>query len=177
MNNYFDDAGDRPTWFAVCTNAKQEDRAYNNLHAWGVECFNPKIKEYRRNQFTGVATQMPKPLFPRYIFARFSVTRSLHKISFTRGVQRVVSFDEKPTPIDDEVIALLQARVDTDGFMRIGEPLKPGDKVRVKSGPWKALVGVVEREHKSNERIMILLDSLKFQSRLTIERDWVEKIS
>jgi len=177
LSNYFNDAGDRPTWFAVCTNAKQEERAYNNLHAWGVECFNPKIKEYRRNQFTGVATQMPKPLFPRYIFARFSATRSLHKITFTRGVQRVVSFDEKPTPIDDEVITLLQARVDTDGFMRIGEPLKPGDKVRVKSGPWKALVGVVEREHKSNERIMILLDSLKFQSRLTIERDWVEKIS
>ena len=75
------------------------------------------------------------------------------------------------------MIALLQERIDSNGFMRIGEPLKPGDKVRVKDGPWKALVGVVEREHKSNERIMILLDSLKFQSRLTIERDWVEKIS
>jgi transcriptional antiterminator RfaH len=177
LSNFFEDAGDQPTWFAVCTNAKQEDRAYNNLQAWGVECFNPKIKEYRRNQFTGVATQMPKPLFPRYIFARFSAARSLHKINFTRGVQRVVSFDEKPTSIDDEVIALLQGRVDTGGFMRIGEPLKPGDKVRVKSGPWNALVGVVEREHTSHERIIILLDSLKFQSRLTIERDWVEKIS
>jgi len=177
LSNYFDDAGDRPTWFAICTNAKQEDRAYNNLNAWGVECFNPKIKEYRRNQFTGVATQMPKPLFPRYIFARFSASRSFHKVSFTRGVQRIVSFDDKPTPIDDEVIELLQARLDNDGFMRVGEPLKLGDKVRVKDGPWKALVGVVERELKSNERIMILLDSLKFQSRLTIERDWVEKIS
>ena len=177
MNNYVEDVVDSPTWFAICTNAKQEDRAYHNLHAWGVECFNPKIKEYRRNQFTGVATKLPKPLFPRYIFARFSASRSLHKISYTRGVQRVVSFDDKPTPIDDEVIALLQARVDTEGFMRVGEPLKPGDKVRVKDGPWKALVGVVERQHKSNERIMILLDSLKFQSRLTIEKHWVEKIN
>jgi len=177
LSNYFDDASDRNTWFAIFTNAKQEGRACDNLHAWGVECFNPRTKEYRRNQFTGVATQMPKPLFPRYVFARFSVTRSLHKISFTRGVQRVVSFDDKPTPIDDEVIALLQARVDTDGFIRIGEPLKPGDKVRVKDGPWKALVGVVEREHKSNERIMLLLDSLKFQSRLMIATDRVEKIS
>ena len=43
----------------------------------------------------------------------------------------LVSFDDKPTRLDDEVIALLQARVDTDDFMRIGEPLKPGDKVRV----------------------------------------------
>ena len=177
MNSHFEKIGDQPTWFAVCTNAKQEDRAYYNLHAWGVECFNPKIKEYRRNQFTGVATQLPKPLFPRYIFARFSVNHSLHKISFTRGVQRVVSFDHRPAPIADEVIALLQARVDTDGFLRVGEPLKPGDKVRVKDGPWKALVGVVERELKSNERITILLDSLKFQSRLTIETDRVERIS
>jgi len=176
LSSHYEDASEQPTWFAVCTNAKQEDRAYHNLHAWGVECFNPKIKEYRRNQFTGVATQTPKPLFPRYIFARFSVNRSLHKISFTRGVQRVVSFDDKPIPIDDEVIALLQARVDNDGFLRLGEPLKPGDKVRVKDGPWKALAGVVERELKSNERIVILLDSLKFQSRLTIEKDWVEKI-
>lgn len=174
MSYHFED---QPTWFAVCTNAKQEERAYNNLHAWGVECFHPRIKEYRRNQFTGVATQMPKPLFPRYIFARFSANRSLHKISFTRGVQRVVSFNDKPTPIDDEVIELLKARVDTDGFMRVGEPLKPGDKVRVKDGPWKALVGVVERELKSNERIMILLDSLKFQSRLAIEKECVEKIN
>lgn len=167
---------DRPTWFAICTNPKQEDRAASNLQAWGVECFNPKVKECRRNEFTGKATLIPKPLFPRYIFSRFSLSSSLHKISFTRGVHRIVSFDDKPTPIDDDVIALLQARVDDDGFLKLGEPLKPGDKVRVKDGPWKTLVGVIERDLKADERIMILLDSIKFQSRLTIERDRVEKI-
>ncbi len=168
---------DQPTWFAICTNPKQEDRAASNLQAWGVECFNPKVKECRRNEFTGRATLIPKPLFPRYIFSRFSLSSSLHKISFTRGVHRIVSFDDKPTPIDDDVIALLQARVDDDGFLKLGEPLKPGDKVRVKDGPWQTLVGVVERDMKADERIMILLDTIKFQSRLTIERDRVEKIS
>ena len=177
LNNTAEDVFEKPNWFAVCTNSKQEDRACSNLHAWGVECFNPNIKECRRNQFTGAATHLPKPLFPRYIFAKFSINRSLHKISFTRGVHRVVTFDDKPAPIDDEVIELLQARVDNDGFLKVGEALKAGDKVRVKDGPWRALVGVVERELKSDERIMILLDSLKFRSRLTIDRDWVEKIS
>lgn len=100
----------------------------------------------------------------------------LHKISFTRGVHRVVSFDQKPTSIDDEVIALLQARVADEGFMKLGEPLKPGDKVRVKDGSWNALAGVVEREFNSNERILILMESLRFQSRLTIAKEWVEKI-
>jgi len=41
----------------------------------------------------------------------------------------------------------------------------------------KHLAGLFECEHKSNERIMILLDSLKIQSRLQIERYWIEKIS
>ena len=171
------DITDRPSWFAICTNPKQEDRACNNLQAWGVECFNPKIKESRRNPFTGIATLMPKPLFPRYIFARFKLSPTLHKISFTRGVHRVVGFDDKPTPIDDDVIALLQSRVDSDGFVKIGENLKPGDKVRVKDGPWKALVGVVEHDLKAHERITILLASINYQSRLTIEKHWVEKVS
>jgi len=171
-----ENATDRPRWFAICTNPKQEDRAYNNLQAWGVECFNPKIKECRRNQFTGVVTLIPKPLFPRYIFSRFIAKSFLQKVSFTRGVHRVVSFNYKPAPIDDEVIAFLQSRVVNDGFLSVGETLKPGDRVRIKDGPWKALVGVIERDVKASERIQILLTAIKYQGRLTIERDWVEKI-
>jgi transcriptional antiterminator RfaH len=171
------DVSDRPEWYAICTNPQQEDRACSNLRAWGVECFNPKIKESRRNHFTGIAEVVSKPLFPRYIFSRFELNGAFHKISFTRGVHRVVSFDGRPTPIDEEVIALIQSRVGSDGFVKIGENLKPGDVVRVKDGPWKALTGVVEREVKTNERITLLLESIRYQSRLTIESHWVEKIS
>lgn len=171
-----EDVTDRPSWFAICTNPKQEDRACNNLRAWGVECFNPKIKGCRRNQFTGMATFIRKPLFPRYIFSRFGAKSLLHKVNFTRGVHRVVSFNDKPTPIDDEVIALLQSRVGNDGFLTVSEALKPGDKVRIKDGPWKALVGVIERDLKASERILILLTTIRYQGRLTVERDWVEKI-
>src|SRR5262249_7230276 len=133
-----------PQWFAVCTHSKQEERAYHNLLASSVECFNPKIKECRRNQFTGAVTHIARPLFPRYIFARFTQSL-LRKVSFTRGVLKVVSFNAKPAPIDKDVIELLQARVGSDGFLSVGEALKPGDAVRIKDGPWKALVGVVER--------------------------------
>src|SRR5918998_4014752 len=103
-----------PRWFAIYTNGKQEVRAFHNLQAWGLESFNPMIKEYRRNQFTGIASFVSRALFPRYIFARF-VPTLMHKVTFTRGVQRIVSFNDEPCPIDDEVIAFLQARVETDG--------------------------------------------------------------
>jgi transcriptional antiterminator RfaH len=164
-------------WFAVCTHSKQEERAYHNLQVAGIECFNPKIKECRQNQFTGAVTHITRPLFPRYIFARFNIESLLRKVSFTRGVLKVVSFNAKPAPIDPEVIELLKARVGSDGFLSVGEALKPGDEVRIKDGPWKALVGVVERNLQSGERVELLLTAINYQGRLMIEREWIEKVS
>jgi transcription antitermination factor NusG len=88
----------------------------------------------------------------------------------------VVSFSGKPIPIDDEVIALLKSRVDDEGFLRLGEPLKPGDKVRIKDGIWKDLVGVVERDLNASERIRLLITTIQYQGSLTVEKDCVEKI-
>src|SRR6476620_877150 len=99
-----DSVFDRPRWFAVCTNPKQEERTCHNLHVSTIESFNPRIQERRRNQFTGAGTLISTSLFPRYIFARFVARNFLRTVSFTRGVLRVVSFNSKPIPIDDEVI-------------------------------------------------------------------------
>lgn len=168
---------ENPAWFAICTNPKQEDRACYNLQAWGLECFNPKIKERRCNPFTGIASFIAAPLFPRYIFSRFSASTLLHRVNFARGVHRVVSFNEKPTPVDDEVIDLLKSRVNNEGFLAVGEPLKPGDKVRIKDGVWKNLIGVIERDLEASARTRILMTTIQYQGSLTIERDCLEKIS
>ncbi len=166
---------DEPQWFAICTNPKQEDRAYYNLQAANVECFNPRIKEARRNQFTGAVTLVARPLFPRYIFARFRPETSLRKVRFTRGVLKVVSFNLKPAPIENEVIEFMKARVGNDGFLSLGETLKPGDKVRIKDGPWSAIVGVVEQNTHSGERVQVLLTAINYQARLMIETERLAK--
>ena len=168
---------DNPHWFVICTHSKQEDRAYYNLLAARVECFNPRIQECRRNQFTGSIRLAAKPLFPRYIFARFNLRNSLRTVRYTRGVLTVVSFNLKPAPIDDEVIDLMKARVGKDGFLNIGAALSPGDKVRIKDGPWRAVIGVIEQNTHPSERVQILLTAINYQGRLMIERQFVEKIA
>jgi transcriptional antiterminator RfaH len=168
---------DRPQWFAICTHPKQEDRAFYNLLAAQVECFYPRIQESRCNEFTGAITRVARPLFHRYIFARFNIQNSLRKVRYTRGVHSVVSFNLKAAPIDDEIVELLKSRVGNDGFLNIGEPLNPGDKVRIKDGPWRAVIGVVERDTQPNERVQLLLTAINYQGRLTIERQLVEKIA
>jgi transcription antitermination factor NusG len=124
-----------------------------------------------------MATFIATPLFIRYIFSRFSGPTLLHRVNFVRGVHRVVSFNGKPTPIDDEVIALLKSRVNNEGFLTVGEPLKAGDKVRIKDGVWKNLIGVIERDLEASARTRILMTTIQYQGSLTIERDCLEKIS
>lgn len=164
-------------WYAIRTHLNQENRAEANLRAWNVEVFYPKIKEQRRNQFSGTCTSLTKPFFSRYLFARFNVEQVFHKIWFTRGVQSVVSFGGTPSSVEDDIIEFFRSRVDKDGFVRLGEDLKPGDKVIMKGGVLDSLVGIFEREMNDSERVMILLETINYQGRIVVERSKVRKIA
>lgn len=163
-------------WYVVHTNPKQEERATYNLRAWGVETLYPKQRRRRYNRFTGVALYGTQPLFPRYIFAKFNPYEQLPKISFTRGVHSVVRFGENPASVDEDIIQIIHARIDKDGFVRNGEDLKRGDKVIINAGPLRNLMGVFERELKENERIIVLLTAISYQGRAVVNRDLVERV-
>jgi transcriptional antiterminator RfaH len=163
-------------WYAVHTHPKQEDRASCNLKVLGAPIFNLKTRECRYNQYTNAPTYMTKPLFPRYIFARFKINDLYHKIRFTRGVSSVVSFGESPTPIDEEIIAIVQSYIKEDGFVRIDEEIRPGDRVIVKDGPLKNFAGIFEREMKDADRVRILLEAVSYQAHVEIGRHMVKRM-
>ena len=121
-------------WYVLYTKAQEEDRAEKNLTAWGIETFYPKIKKKQFNQFTGKPTEFSRPLFPCYLFARFDVEQKLHKFYNTRGVEKVIGFNCIPTPVDDQVIDLIQSRVPADGFVCLSDDLRRGDEVRINNG-------------------------------------------
>lgn len=164
-------------WYAIYTHPKQENRAESNLEAWKVETFHPKIRTRRPNLYGGRPVHETKSLFPRYIFARFDAGLLLHKIWFTRGVRGVVSLGTDPAPVEDYIIDLIRSRVGADGFVRIGEEIKPGDKVVIREGPLRNLVGIFERELKDSERVQILLDAVSFQGRIVVDREAMAKAS
>jgi transcriptional antiterminator RfaH len=168
---------DMAHWYVIRTHVKQEDRASHNLKVLGVPTFNLKTRECRYNQFANVPTYMTKPLFPRYIFAQFKINDSYHKIRFTRGVSSVVSFGEGPTTIDEEIVTIIQSYIKEDGFVRINEEIRPGDKVMVKDGPLKNFAGIFEREMKDTDRVRILLEAVSYQAHVEIGRDMVKRVS
>src|SRR2546423_1337199 len=106
---------DEPRWYVIHTKPKQESRADYNLRAWQVETFFPLLKERARS---GKSSYVVKPLFSRYLFARFRAAELLHKVYYTRGVHSVVNFGEQLCHVEDELIDLMKTRRDQDGFVR-----------------------------------------------------------
>lgn len=160
-------------WYAVRTKLQQEDRADGNLRGWQVQTFSPKLKEWRTSGYA--SGYVSKPLFMRYIFAHFDASRLLHKVNYTRGVQGVVSFGNHPIPVDDEVISLIQHKVDENGFVQLDEELKAGDRVMIRSGPFKSFIGIFQSNVKKTERVRILLEAVNYQNHLLIDREMMEK--
>jgi transcription elongation factor/antiterminator RfaH len=168
---------DTPRWYALQTHSLQEERAAENLGAWGVETFTPKYRERRANPYTGRPVFFTRPLFPRYMFARFEAGRMLRKVWFTRGVCKVVGFADGPEPVEDEIIELIKSRVDKDGLVQLNEDFKHGDKVIVRDGPFANLEGIFERDIEDGDRVQMLLTAINYQGHVTIERERLKKIS
>ncbi|MDX6385583.1 MAG: transcriptional antiterminator RfaH [Blastocatellia bacterium] len=166
---------DQARWYAVRTKPREESRADLNLRNWEVQTFAPMLRELRTS---GYGSQyVNKSLFANYIFAHFNVNRQLSKIRYTRGVRNVVSFGGNPISIDDNVIELIKARVDEDGFIRRDLELKVGDRIKINSGPFESLVGIFKRSTRDKDRVQILLDVMKYQGHLVVNREMVEKVS
>ena len=162
-------------WYLIHTHPKQEDRAESNLRVLGAQVFNPKFRERRRNQYTNAPSYVTKSLFPRYIFAQFSLNDLYHKVRFTRGVYNVVSFGDGPTPIDEEIIALTRSHVRECCFVNLREDIRVGDEVVVQDGPLKDFAGIFVQEMKDADRVRILLQTVSYQAHIEIDRALVKK--
>lgn len=170
---------DTLSWYVVHTHAKQEERAGSNLQAWGLETLNPKLIVNKCNQYTGQLSRVNKPLFAGYIFARFRFNDLYHKIRFTRGVHSLVCFNNRPTPVAEEIINLIRSRIGTDGFVKTLAELKAGDEVVINDGRFRELHGVFEREMQDADadRVTILLSSVNFQAHVVVDRALVSRVS
>lgn len=176
---------DDPCWYVVHTHPRQEDRVESNFRMWELETFLPRWRDRRLNRFSDNISYVVKPLFPRYIFVRFRLSEAYNRIRFTRGVHNLVTFGDRPCPVEDEILDLIRSQVGANGLVKIGSDrpakigpeFKSGDKVIITEGPLKRLSGIFEGVLTDAERVAILLDSVSFQQiRVVAERRTLEKL-
>lgn len=155
-------------WYVVQTKPKQEQRAEQSLRLSDVETFAPRTRELSPLRMGSESGYRLAPLFPRYIFARFCLEQ-LPRIRMTSGVHEVVSFGSGPARVEEEVIALLRARVAESEAGPAAPVLEGGDHVVVQDGPLRNLAGIFEREVNGPERVAVLLSAIHFQARTILD--------
>jgi transcription elongation factor/antiterminator RfaH len=155
-------------WYVLRAHHWQESRAESNLNNGGLETFLPWVRTTSRRRHRD-----REPLFPQYLFARFDAEKSFHDVIFTRGVQSIVRIGGDLATVADGVIEFFRSRVDDAGLIPLGRKLEPGARVRIHSGPFAELAGVVERNLPGSQRVLVLLQSVGPAVRVEVPADHV----
>ena len=158
-------------WYLVYAKPRQERVAEQNLQRQSYEVYLPLIQQSRRQR--GRWIEAIDPLFPRYLFVRFRPGYDdIGPIRYTTGVRNLVRFTEEPAVVPDHIIeSIKQAANHNTSLHHPKDPLfEPGNKVIIDKGPLTGLQGIFLAE-TGQERVVILLEMLGRENRVTVERD------
>jgi transcriptional antiterminator RfaH len=147
-----------PRWYVIHTQPRREARAVAHLGPQGFRTFLPLHRKTIRHarQFRAVDA----PLFPRYCFVELDLDRDRWRsVNGTPGVSHLIMEGERPKAIRTNVIIDLMAVADPGGMVSLGPTLRPGDSVRLVTGPLSGLVGEL-LSLDDEGRVRVLLDIL-----------------
>jgi transcriptional antiterminator RfaH len=163
-------------WYVIQTKPKKEEDAKSYLSTKGLEIFNPLMENFViRN---GKINKEYKSLFPGYMFGKFDLEQDYPLVRWGRGVKKVLSLGGGyPTPVSEEVITIIKRRTDSYGIVRKSYHFETNDRIRIKSGPLKDLLGIFERWVSDNDRVRILLNLIGYQPAVETHYSMIEKVA
>src|SRR5487761_730556 len=146
--------GLQPHWYAAYTCAQHEKRVQEHLEQRSIESFLPLYQTVHRWKDRRV--QLSLALFPGYVFVRLALRDRLEVLR-TPGVARLVGFNGQPAPLRDEEIDGIRTCLVHGYHLKPHPYLEAGQRVRISSGPFQGLEGIVQRK-KGRLRFIISLN-------------------
>ena len=149
-------------WYLVKTKSKQEDIAILNLENQNFHVYCPNALIRNKNEV----------LFPGYIFIQLDKdTQNWSPIRSTKGVLYFVRFGLSYAKIPDNIIEFIKTnQLNTAEKLKNINKFKSGDKVQITDGVFKNCIAIF-KSYKSDERVILLMDLLGQQQKLTIKQE------
>ena len=104
-----------------------------------------------------------------------TATGGWRAINSAFGVTRLVSFGNEPQPVPLGLISQLMLRCDAGGNLLPPRILKPGDPVRLASGPFAEFVATVEKI-SPDQRVWVLLDLMGRTARVAVDPEALQVV-
>ena len=146
-------------WYVVYSKPHKEEQAQFHLRMKGLDVFFPRLDLLR------VAEKRKRiiPLFPNYLFVRIHLPTEFHYVTWSPGVKRLVSFGDRPVPLDDDVVNFLKQQTNAEGLIKACSQLRAGQEVEIRGGPFDGLIAIIQDPPDAKGRVRILLKLLSRQ--------------
>jgi transcriptional antiterminator RfaH len=121
-----------------------------------------------------------RPFFPGYLFVKADLeVVEYTAINSTPGVIRLVAFDQRPLPLNSDIIEGIRSEVERlnseGGLPAIS--YQPGESVRLIEGPLKGLQAVFVKHLRPSERVLVLLKFLGQENEVELDLSEIERAS
>ena len=147
-----------PDWFVAQIYPGKERLAQFHLQNQAFKSFCPRFRKTRRH--ARKAETVLLPLFPGYLFVEIDSDARWQPINHTIGVKRLLGNSAgQPQAMPLPVMEALFARCADEAVTQILEEIRPGDRVRLATGPFADQIAMVESLDDSG-RVRVLLQIL-----------------
>ena len=172
--NSQDDHFDSPiSWYAIYTRHQHEKMVARILTSKGFDTFLPLYSTV--HSWKDRTKLVSLPLFPCYVFLKGGLERRLDIVT-TPGIHALVSSAGHPAAIPHAEIEGIRRAIESGASIEPHPLLKCGDWVRVKSGPFQEIQGILVRK-KNVYRLVLSIEMLGKAASVEIDAFRVERLN
>jgi len=159
-------------WYVVFTKPQKELQVASLLEEQQqLDVFLPEVYQKYRGKIE------LRPLFPRYLFVQLDLDEmEAGAVNYTPGVIKLVSSEEKPLPLSNDIIEAIREEVDRlneQGGLP-SERYSEGERVRLRSEPLAGLEAVFVKHLPARDRAIVLLNFLGQANQIEIDISEIE---
>ena len=158
-------------WSVVYTQRGKEIFAQQELINQGFSVYVPRCKKIARHART--IKNIIVPLFPRYIFVQIDRKQQRWRnINATRGVSYLLTMNELPARVPDEIVKEIKLRETEDGLIKLPKKqlYKTGEIIEIKAGALTDQVGKFLRMDP-RDRVVLLMQLMGRNMEVHLQRE------
>ncbi len=150
-------------WWALYTKARQEKCVARQLHKAGIPFYLPLVDKNLNYRGRRVTSHIP--LFNAYLFLYGTEEDRVRSLA-TNRLSRVLEVPDQPLLLSD--LRQVHWLIESKAPLTVEARLTPGKRVRIKSGPFQGLEGIVLQRQRQT-RLTIAVNFL--QQGVSVEID------
>ena len=144
-------------WYPVYTYPKAEKKAHQALLNKGIETYLPLRRQLK--QWSDRKKWIDEPFIKSYLFVRITQQEQT-EVLMTKGITRFIYFGGKVTSMPDKQLEDLKLLMASAVELEVTEEnLLPGEKIILKAGPLKGMVGEII-SYRSQKQLALRLENL-----------------